>query len=143
MCYLPIHAAMVAFLFEITGKVPKTETEIYKLFTRFTLMRNLSKSNKIDVNDIDVHNLSREDESSFKQICRLAFDNQVLHQDEVSSYFQVKKDVDISLGLITVDRTANLYGFKDIYTFLHLTFQEYLAAYYISVLSDEEQTKNV
>ena len=28
MCYLPIHAAMVAFLFEKTGKVPETETEV-------------------------------------------------------------------------------------------------------------------
>ena len=28
MCYLPIHASMVAFLFEVTGQVPKTETNI-------------------------------------------------------------------------------------------------------------------
>ena len=33
------------------GKVPKTETEIYMHFTRFTLMRNLSKSGDIDVNE--------------------------------------------------------------------------------------------
>lgn len=29
MCYLPIHAAMIAYLFKVTGKVPRTETEIY------------------------------------------------------------------------------------------------------------------
>ena len=43
MCYLPIHAAMVAFLFEVTGKVPRKETEIYKHFTHFTLMRNVKE----------------------------------------------------------------------------------------------------
>ena len=44
MCYLPVHAAMVGFLFEVTGEVPQTETEIYKHFNHFTLKRNLTKS---------------------------------------------------------------------------------------------------
>ena len=39
MCYLPIHAAMIAFLFEKTGKVPETETDIYTHFTHLTLQR--------------------------------------------------------------------------------------------------------
>ena len=80
------------------------------------------------------------------QICKLAWEKtiankQVLHQDEVGSYFQNRRSGDISLGLITVDRTADLYGFKNMYTFLHLTFQEYLAAYHISNLCNEDQHK--
>ena len=144
MCYLPIHTTMVAFLFQEKGEIPKTETEIYTHFTRFTLMRNLSKSGDFELNDIELHSLNGEELLCYKQICRLAFDKtllnkQILNQDEVSSYFHVRKDIDISLGLITIDRTAGLYGFKDIYTFLHLTFQEYLAAYHISTLSDDQQ----
>ena len=146
MCYLPIHAAMVAFIFEVAGKVPKTETEIYELFTRFTLKRNLSKRRDIDVSDIDLHCLNEEEQLCFNHICHIAFEKtiwskQVLHQDDIKSHFQVRKDLDFSLGLLTIDRTADLYGFKDIYTFLHLTFQEYLAAYHISKLSDDQQCK--
>ena len=146
MCYLPIHTAMVAYLFEVTGKVPRTETEIYRHFTHLTIVRSLTKNAAVGVEDIDVHNLSLEVQKLFKQICKVALEKtiankQVLHQDEVVSYFQGSKDVDVSLGLITVDRTAGLYDLKNIYTFLHLTFQEYLAAYHISTLSSEDQYK--
>ena len=143
MCYLPVHAAMIGFLFEVTGEVPQTEAEIYKHFTHFTLKRNLTKC--VCAN-LDVRNLSGEEEKIFNQICKLALNKtilnrQVMHQDEVTSLYKSEKDGDISLGLITIDRTADLYGFKDLYTFLHLTFQEYLAAHHISTLSDEEQDK--
>ena len=39
MCYLPIHAAMVCYLFDIMGStLPRTETEMYKEFTNLTLI---------------------------------------------------------------------------------------------------------
>ena len=86
MCYLPVHAAMVGFLFEVTGEVPQTETEIYKQFTHFTLKRNLTKSGCAN---IDVLNLSGEEKKIFNQICKLALNKiilnkQVMHQDEVT-----------------------------------------------------------
>ena len=144
MCYLPIHAAMVAYLYEVTGEIPRTETEIYEHFTRFTLTRSLSK--KVDIEKVDATNLSGNDKKLFNQICELALDKtvhnkQVLQQDELRKSFQTEQDGDISLGLITIDRIAGLYNYKNIYTFLHLTFQEYLAAYHISTLTDEEQLK--
>lgn len=65
MCYLPNHAAIVAYLFEVTGRVPKTETEIYDHFTRFTLMRSITKDENIEPDDVDVHNLNEEDNKLF------------------------------------------------------------------------------
>ena len=50
---------------------------------------------------------------------------------------------DPSLGLVTVDRGAGLYGYHNLYTFVHLTFQEYLAAYHISKLGEQEQRKMI
>ena len=44
-----------------------------------------------------------------------------------------------SLGLVTIDSTAELFRIEDLYTFLHLTFQEYLAAIYLAELEDEKK----
>ena len=42
MCYLPIQAAMVCFLFdELGGSLPQTETEIYKEFTKHAVLRTM------------------------------------------------------------------------------------------------------
>ena len=52
MCYLPIHAAMVCYLFdEMSSNLPHTETEIYKAFTNRTLLRTLRRS------DSNIHSL--------------------------------------------------------------------------------------
>lgn len=143
MCYLPITAAMVAYLFEVMGEVPKTETEICAYFARSLWTRS---HGKVNMKGTNMHNLDRKEERSFfNQICKLAFEmtlanRQVLYQDEIMSDFRCSVCGD-SLGLITVDRTADLYGFKNAYSFAHLTFQQYLAAYHISTLSNREQHK--
>ena len=46
-----------------------------------------------------------------------------------------------SLGLVTVDSTAKMFDYEDLFSFLHLTFQEFLAAYFISELNESEQLK--
>ena len=62
MCYLPIHATMIAHLHDVTGHIPQTETEIYTNFTHLTILRSLSKNAKVSVNDIDVHNLNCDEQ---------------------------------------------------------------------------------
>ena len=145
MCYLPIHTAMISFLFEVIGKVPCTDTEIYNHFTRFSLMRSFTKHKKEDLEGINIVSLSGEERDQFKITCKLALEitiqnKQVIDdEDIIMVQLKGKQNLDTTFGLITVDRTAGLYGFKNIYTFLHLTYQEYLAAFHISTLSHEDQ----
>ena len=145
MCYLPVHVAMVSFLFEKMGKdIPQTETGIYKYFTLYTLLRKLRRGNE-DIQLRSLDDLPEKYMEYFIKIYKLAFTmtvnhKQFLEQDELALSDTTGSD-EPSLGLVTIDCTAGLYGYRDLYTFLHLTFQEYLAAYHISKLDEEEQAK--
>ena len=67
---------------------------------------------------------------------------QTLLQSETSISLSDGSGCDIySLGLVTVDSTAKLFGFENIYAFLHLTFQEFLAAFHIASQDEDEQLR--
>ena len=149
MCYLPVHAAMMCYLYQEKGDIPPTETKIYEHFTRCIVLRKLSRSNEYArLNSLE--DLRGKDEEYFSKVCHLAFNmtihsKQVVHQrdTEVPLTCEPGSNDVPSLGLVTIDNTSQQYGLDDTYTFLHLTFQEYLAALYLAKLEGEEQTKIV
>ena len=161
MCYLPIHMAMVAFLYESEGaslpqtetvSLPQTETEIYRHFTLSTLLRSIRKRDEMEVDDDEGFDLSSfddllpNDRNIFDIILKLAYQATVVDPKQVFSIDDVRQFVSRqssntggSLGLVVVDKCFVRYGLKEIYTFLHLTFQEYLAACHIVRLSSQAQ----
>ena len=158
MCYLPLHSAMVTYLYDIEGaNLPQTETEIYRHFTLSTLIRFLQRrSNDPDepLNFIldDFSKLPPDDEIVFNLIVKLAF-NATIESKQVFTHQEVKEQIseqlsssglgnlddEHSLGLIVIDQHSVKYGSDHIYTFLHLTFQEYLCAYHIANQTEEKQ----
>ena len=150
MCYLPVHTTIVTFLFSALGaKLPETETEIYKQFTLQTLIRTQLKAEvepDANVTLRSFNNLPPEQYQLFCGICALAL-NATVNQKQGFTHEEVKEFVSLesgcqtekSLGLITVDRQLMLYGPTYTYSFLHLTFQEFLAACHLTTLNREEQ----
>ena len=146
MCYLPIHAAMVCYLFDVMGsKLPRTETKMYTVFANHTLLRNLIRYEKeLDYDLESPDDLQGRDKEIFDKICKLAFEKtaasrQVFKKKEIRNIFGDASSGSETMGLITIDQIASICGFDKLYTFLHLTFQEYLAAYHISKLEEEKQ----
>lgn len=90
--------------------------------------------------------LSGNGKAAFDKICKLAFNatvksKQVFTTNDVKSIFSdVSTQSELSsLGLVVTDRYFMRYGLDETYTFLHLTFQEYLAAVHIARLSESQQ----
>ena len=140
MCYLPIHTVMVCFLCEQGRSLPETETGIYSEFTIYIFLRTLRKDDK-DFYIKSIHSLPPSENNSYLKVCKLAFETivsseQVMKEEKVN--VQNEKDY---FGLISIDKVALAHGSQKLYTFLHLTFQRFLAAYYVSKLEEDEQTK--
>ncbi len=148
MCYLPVHAAMICYIYTQCKAdnipVPNTETEIYERFTLLTIIRKIMQEENSDT-PTSLQHLNAECKDYFKKICELAFrmtvnSEQVFERKDTDPKLSDQYDSDgPSLGLVTVDSAAKLYKIQDFYTFLHLTFQEYLAAYHLFSQPEDQQ----
>lgn len=146
MCYLPLHVAMLVFLYETDKCLPETETEIYAHFTRSILLRSIQRRTGICGHMKSHKDLMGRDKILFQNICKLAFKAVINSVQTFKSSDMIDSGIDAgssgndnsTLGLIVIDRYFMKYGCDATYTFLHQTFKEYLAAIHISDLNDSE-----
>ena len=142
MCYLPVNAAMICSLYDdMKGDIPTTETKMYEQFIKLAIIRHF-KRNKKSVSLASLDKLSGKDQECFDHLCHLAFDMTVKSRHVLTLSQTSAGPHDASfLGLVTVDRVVQLTNpeAKQTCAFLHFTFQEFLAAYYISQFDCEGQ----
>ena len=147
MMYVPLNSAIVTHVYESCKSsgtvVPKTMTKLYSSLIRTLLLCYLNDKDKEEYKDTCTNINSFKDlpqpvYDQFCEICKVAFVGMM--SAETEHIFQdLPSDFD-SLGLMQscpelyVDR-----GTSVSYNFLHLTLQEYLAAYHISQQSRDDQ----
>ncbi len=146
MCYLPVHAAMICYLFQdFKGNFPTTESEVYFEFTKSLILRSLCRTREVLIRSFD--GIPGNEKEYFKKLCKLAYEmtiksEQVVTHSEISSACHSEiTDDSFFLGFVNIERASNRRGLHKIYSFLHLTLQEYLAAVYIASLPCTGQRK--
>ena len=145
MMYVPLNSAIVTHVYESCKSsgivVPKTMTQLYSSLIRTLLLRYLKDKEEYRDTCTTINSfkdLPQPVYDQFCEICRIAYKGIVCAETEFI-FQDLPSDFD-PLGLMQtcpelyVDRGASVS-----YNFLHLTVQEYLAAYHISLQSRDEQ----
>ena len=149
MCYLPIHAAMICFLFQFAENITSTQTELYEAFIRSSIHSHLADHEGcMPLNSLK--DLDKPYSETYKNLCHLAYDMTVKCRQVISSQeLQARlggggsNEEKTGLGLLTICPTLYQMGTHQSYAFLHLTIQEFLTAYYIANYLDQSQQMGV
>ena len=145
MMYVPLNSAIVTHVYESCKSsgavVPKTMTQLYSSLIRTLLLRYLKDKEEYKDTCRNINSfkdLPQPVYDQFCEICKIACTG-IMGAETELIFQDLPSDFD-PLGLMQtcpelyVDRGASVS-----YNFLHLTIQEYLAAYHISQQSMDEQ----
>ena len=143
LCYVPLICSMVIFVYCKLGRLPTTLTQLYENFILQTIRRHVQIKKRHDENDPyaieTLSSLPQQLVKPFEELCQLAYTNLAnTRMTFTSSQLQQLSSEAFNedfLGLIT---TFIDYDEKT-HQFLHLTIQEFLAAWWISKNEETER----
>ena len=136
LCFVPLLLRMVCFMASFGKALPRTMHELFDGLVILTVNRNLEKANRKErANSLeDVKRLC----PSFMKLAQLALEG-LKHDTLVFSDVPFEVDEALS-GLMNCIKAQNRFGGTTrTWHFLHLTLQEYFAAYALSVAPEAEQ----
>ena len=148
--YIPLNSAIVVTVYQESldseCDMPTTLTELYTDLVKTLLVRYLHGHPGYETKYIQSFtDLPSEVYAKFLMLCQVAYDGIVNTSDQVQLIFSERdlpRDFD-NLGFM--DSVTELYvtkGTISSHNFLHLTFQEFFAAFHISTMSPEQQLKH-
>ena len=134
LCYIPLVCSMVIYVYEKKNKLPDTLTQLYEEFIIQTIRRYLTtKTGKNQRLVYSLHELPHDISQTFDKLCHFAYEGlsseppkMTYSLQEIRSKFDKEFNRDF-LGLIT---SYTFYD-EELYQFIHLTIQEFLAAWWI------------
>ena len=152
ICQIPLNCSIVVYVYEQQNHcLPNTLTDLYDKFVLHTLKRFVKRSigNRAANKLRKVEHLQDSSREHFKLLCNLAIkgleaDKLVFPVGDLEEIFPTEYQSDIDLPVLDLMTSAKSYsvdGGEDTYNFLHLTIQEFLAAYWLAHYSMDDTTK--
>ena len=148
VCSIPLNCAIICHLWRtLEEALPTTMTELYKKIILSVVCRNIQK--KPDAFKLaslpNFNAFPTQLQQSWALLCKFAFetivrDQIVFSEEDLANIFPFGLDSILCFGLLQTANTILETGYGLSFHFLHLTFQEYLAALYLvkQIISDQE-----
>ena len=143
MMYIPLNCAIIAQVYYESQNshhlaIPRTRTQLYKALTHSLLVRHMKmKDSNYECVSMLPEGLNKEDFKNFNTLAKFAFDSY-----HINIKGKLKKVTffreDIPEGLIHfgfMNESTEMYagkGVEQTFSFLHLSLQEYLAAWHLA-----------
>ena len=141
MMYIPLNCAIIAQVYYESQQsshhlaIPRTRTQLYKALTHSLLVRHMKMKESNGVYScILPEGLNKEDMEKFKVLAKFAFDSYTKGKSKKVTFFKE----DIPEGLVHfgfMNESTEMYagkGVEQAFSFLHLSLQEYLAAWHLA-----------
>ena len=140
MMYIPLNCAIIAQVYSESQSshrlaIPRTRTQLYKALAHSLLVRHMKmKEGNREHTSMLPEGLKKEDMERFRVLAKFAFDS--YHKGESKKVTFFKED--IPEGLVHfgfMNESTEMYAGKAVeqtFSFLHLSLQEYLAAWHIA-----------
>ena len=145
LMYIPLNCSIVIDVYQsskasVDSIVPTTQTELYRQNALTILNRYRPKKRKPQ----NLEAIPPEDQEYLKEVSKLAYDGIVhLPQKLIFQEEEIPKAPNGKNGMGFMDADYDERSESYSYNFLHLTVQEFLAAYYISGLEVSEQVRKI
>ena len=151
LCYIPLNMTILLCLVEDgIDKLPKTQTDMYRKFIEMTILRFIQKvDTEVSKVITSIADLPHPHDKVFAELTRLAYkalkiDKIVFRLNEIKAVYPNLATISSNwngLGLLKAVQYFNAEIGNVTFHFLHFSIQEYMAALYISTLSEKKQIK--
>ena len=140
MMYIPLNCAIIAQVYSESQSshhlaIPRTRTQLYKALAHSLLVRHMKmKEGNREYTSMLPESLNKEDMERFRVLAKFAFDSYHKGRSKKVTFFKE----DIPEGLVHfgfMNESTEMYagkGVEQTFSFLHLSLQEYLAAWHIA-----------
>lgn len=121
------------------AQLPETSTEMYMLFVRMLVYKNLPASAEFP----SLNKLHWRFNDMFQRRCKLAYDGLFSENKHPQVVFEVSKEIE-TFGLMKNEHGVQVSHDKAAFSFINLIIQEFLAAYHIhNKLPSEQHQKHL